>query len=89
MLHEPRPQIAGIARILTGVALAGEFIFFMASGLTSETFNDPASALAFLRDRGMYLRLAVLFGAAVVVDLARARGRCAARSVPGWRPSCE
>src|SRR6266487_3819204 len=62
----PKLRIAGIAGILTGVALAGEFIFFLISGYSPETFNNPATALTFLRDRGVYLRIAVLFGAAGV-----------------------
>jgi len=59
----PRLQSAGIAGILTGVALVGEFIFFMISGFTPEVSNNPAAALTFLRDSGVYLRIAVLLGA--------------------------
>jgi hypothetical protein len=62
----PKLRIAGIAGILTGVALAGEFIFFMLSGYNPQLSNDPAAALTFLRESGMYIRVAVLFGAAGV-----------------------
>lgn len=62
----PRLQSAGIAGILAGVALVGEFIFFMISGYNPQSFSDPAAALAFLRDSGAYIRVAVLFGAAGV-----------------------
>ena len=58
-----KPKVSGIAGILTGFGLAGEFLFFMASGYSPEIFSDPIAALAFLRDRGTLLRLAVLFGA--------------------------
>ena len=61
-----KPKVAGLAGILTGLGLAGEFLFFMASGYSPEIFNDPVAALAFLRDRGNLLRLAVFFGAVSV-----------------------
>ena len=62
----PELRSAGIAGILTGVALAGEFIFFMMSGYNPQALSDPAAALTFLQERGMYIRIAVLFGAAGV-----------------------
>ena len=62
----PRLKNAGIAGVLTGIALAGEFMFFMVSGYDPQSLNDPAAALAFLRDGGAYIKLAVLFGAAGV-----------------------
>jgi hypothetical protein len=62
----PKLRAAGIAGVLTGVALAGEFTFFMMSGYNPQVFNDPAAALTFLRDGGDYIRTAVLFGAAGV-----------------------
>ncbi len=54
----------GIAGIMAGVALAVEFGLFMLSGFTPETFAHPDSAMGFLRERGGYLRAAVLVGAA-------------------------
>jgi hypothetical protein len=62
----PKPKIAGIAGILTGLALLGEFAFFMISGYNPQTFTDPTAALAFLRESGGYVQIAVLFGAAGV-----------------------
>lgn len=62
----PKFRSAGIAGILTGVALVGEFIFFMMSGYNPQSLSDPAAALKFLQERGMYIRVAVLFGAAGV-----------------------
>lgn len=62
----PKLRSAGIAGILTGVALVGEFIFFMISGYNPQSLNDPATALTFLQERGVYIRAAVLFGAAGV-----------------------
>jgi pyridoxamine 5'-phosphate oxidase family protein len=57
------------AGILSGVGLAGEFIFFPLSGFTPTTFNDPAAAMTFLRS-GSVVRAAVLFGAfGIVVTL--------------------
>ena len=61
-----KSQVAGVAGILTGLGLAGEFLFFMASGYSPELFSDPIAALGFLRERGELLRLAVLFGATSV-----------------------
>lgn len=62
----PKSRSAGIAGILTGLALAGEFIFFMMSGYNPQALSDPAAALAFLKESGQYIRVAVLFGAAGV-----------------------
>src|SRR5215813_11163615 len=62
----PRLKIAGIAGILTALALMGEFLFFMVSGYNPQTFGNSGSALTFLRERGMYVQIAVLFGAAGV-----------------------
>lgn len=53
---------AGLAGIAAGIALIGEFTFFMLSGFTPQTFADAGSALVFLRDRGSFLRIAVLIG---------------------------
>src|SRR5262245_12904792 len=57
---------AGIAGILAAVALAGEFVFFSLSGFQQAAFADPAAALSFLRGHGVYVRVAVLFGASGV-----------------------
>jgi len=59
-------RAAGIAGVLAAVALAGEFLFFSLSGFQQASFADPASALSFLRDHGLFVRVAVLFGAAGV-----------------------
>jgi len=58
----PRPRIAGMAGILSGILLAGEFTLFMTSGWTAETFADPTAALAFLEVGGDHLRWAVVLG---------------------------
>jgi Domain of unknown function (DUF4386) len=60
-------RAAGVAGILAGVGLAGEFLFFSLSGFAQTTFDDPGSAMAFLRDHGGLVRTAVLFGAAGIV----------------------
>jgi hypothetical protein len=59
-------RAAGIAGILAALALAGEFLFFSLSGFQQASFSDPASAIAFLRDHGGLVRVAVVFGAAGV-----------------------
>jgi hypothetical protein len=53
----------GIAGVLAGIALTGEFTLFMVSGFTPQTFSDAAQALPFLQDHGAYLRAAAVFGA--------------------------
>lgn len=63
VMWHPDIRAAGIAGILAGLALTGEFVFFGASGFAQETFNDPSTALGFLRDHGMAVRIAVVFGA--------------------------
>src|ERR1700704_2260592 len=60
-------RTVGIAGILAGVGLAAEFLFFSLSGFSQTTFNDPATAMTFLRDHGAFVRIAVLFGASGVV----------------------
>lgn len=57
-------RYAGVAGILAGLALIAEFGLFMASGFTPQTFADPNAALAFLAERGGYLRAATLVGVA-------------------------
>ena len=66
-MWHPNIRAAGIAGILAGLALTGEFVFFGASGFAQDTFNDPSTALGFLRDHGVYVRVAVLFGASGIV----------------------
>ena len=63
----PTKKAAGIAGILTGVALLGEASFFMASGYMPDVWSDPTQAIAFIRDSEVMLRLAVLFGSLGVV----------------------
>lgn len=58
----PKFKTAGIAGIATGLALLGEFVFFMLSGYSPTTFNNPDTAIVFLRSSETFLRLAVLFG---------------------------
>jgi len=62
----PLTRPAGIAGVLAAVALAGEFLFFSLSGFQQDTFNDPVTAMTFLRDHGSFVRAAVGFGAAGV-----------------------
>ena len=56
----PGLKNAGVAGILSGLALAGEFIFFMLSGYNPQAAADPAAALAFLREGASMIRIAVL-----------------------------
>lgn len=58
----PRPRIAGIAGIVSGILLAGELTLFMTSGWTPEAFADPTTALAFLEEGGSHLRWAAVVG---------------------------
>lgn len=60
-------RAVGIAGILAGVSLAGEFLFFSLSGFSQSTFSDPATAMTFLRDHGALVRTAALFGASGIV----------------------
>ena len=60
-------RAVGIAGILAGAALAGEFLFFSLSGQSQSTFSDPAAAMTFLRDHGALVQIAVLFGASGIV----------------------
>ena len=43
-----------------------QIMFFMVSGYSLQSFNDPATVLMFLQDSRGYIRLAVLFGTAGV-----------------------
>jgi hypothetical protein len=60
-------RTVGIAGILAGIGLAAEFLFFSLSGFSQSTFSDPATAMTFLRDHGVLVRTAVLFGASGIV----------------------
>src|SRR5262245_19900564 len=62
----PSTRVAGIAGMLGALALAGEFVFFSLSGFQQSTFSDPGAAMAFLRDHGTAVRIAVAFGGDVV-----------------------
>jgi len=54
MALKPRSHRASIAGILTGVSLAGKFIFFTLSGYDPLVLNDPAAGLVFLRESGVH-----------------------------------
>jgi len=58
----PKLKHAGIAGILSGIFLIGEFSFFMASGFNPEVFQDPSRAAQFLAESQTFIRIAVLFG---------------------------
>jgi hypothetical protein len=60
----PSVRNAGIAGILAGVGLIGEFALFSASGMQATTLDHAATALPFLRDHGELIRAATLVGAA-------------------------
>lgn len=58
----PRYKSAGTAGMLAGVALACEFGFFMISGWSPAVADDPAAALAWLRDSSYSIQAAGAFG---------------------------
>ena len=58
----PSAKAAGIAGILAGAGLLIELAFFLSSGWQPHVFADPAVALAFLEERGGYMRAAGLAG---------------------------
>jgi hypothetical protein len=60
-------RTVGVAGLLAGLGLAGEFVFFSLTGFTQTTLNDPVAAMPFLRDHGSVVRAAVLLGAFGVV----------------------
>jgi hypothetical protein len=60
----PRPRSAGTAGIAAGVALIIIFLLFMTSGITPETFMDPAKALPYVQEGGARLRTIALIGVA-------------------------
>ncbi len=59
---KPLNKYAGVAGILTGVALLLEFAFFMASGFTPDKLGDPAQAIALVQSEETLLRIATFFG---------------------------
>jgi hypothetical protein len=56
-------RAGGVAGVLAGIGLAVEGAFWTASGWTPQTFANPTTALAFLRDNGTLLRVGVFAGA--------------------------
>ena len=70
----PRAHAAGIAGVLAGLGLIGEFALFMISGTQPATLQHASSALPFLQEHGTTIRAAALLGAAnaalVVIFLA-------------------
>jgi len=56
-------KAVGIAGILAGIGLAGEFLLFSLSGFSQSSFSDPATAPTFLREHGGTVRAAAVFGA--------------------------
>lgn len=64
----PTFKHAGIAGVLTGLALAVEFTFFLLSGYSPDSFSSVAAALTYLQQHGdVFLRIGGLFGAAGAV----------------------
>ena len=61
-MPQPGAKAAGIAGILAGAGLLTELVFFLASGWQPDVFADPVAALAFLEERGGYMRAAGLAG---------------------------
>lgn len=59
----PNLRYAGLAGILAGIGLIGEFALFSASGMQTTTLDHAATALPFLRDHGGFIRAATLAGA--------------------------
>ncbi len=59
---KPLNKYAGMAGILTGVALLLEFAFFMASGFTPDRVLNPAQAIALVQNEEKVLRVATFFG---------------------------
>jgi hypothetical protein len=60
----PRAQAAGIAGVLAGLGLIGEFVLFTVSGSQPTTLQHASTALPFLQDHGTTIRAAALLGAA-------------------------
>lgn len=56
MSLNPKLCSAGMAGILTGVALAGEFIFFVMSGFNPLVLDDPTAGLVLLQESGVYTK---------------------------------
>jgi hypothetical protein len=60
----PRAQGAGIAGLLAGLGLIGEFVLFTLSGAGSNTLQHASTALPFLQAHGTTVRAAALLGTA-------------------------
>jgi len=58
----PFSKYAGIAGILTGVALLLELAFFVASGFSATKVADPSQAIALIQNKELVLRIATFFG---------------------------
>jgi hypothetical protein len=56
------PRLTGWSGVLAGIGLLVEWVLWTASGWKPDTFDDPATALAFLDEEGTTLRWAVLSG---------------------------
>jgi hypothetical protein len=64
----PSLKHAGIAGVLTGLALALDFTFFLLSGYSPTNFGSAMDAMAYLQQHGdLFLRIGGLFGAAGAV----------------------
>jgi hypothetical protein len=59
---KPLYKYAGIAGIITGLALLVEFALFMASGVTPDKLANPAEAIALIQQKEVLLRVATFFG---------------------------
>jgi Domain of unknown function (DUF4386) len=60
----PRARAAGIAGVLAGLGLIGEFVLFTVSGSRPSTLQHASTALPFLQEHGTAIRAAALLGAA-------------------------
>lgn len=60
----PRARAAGIAGVLAGLGLIGEFVLFTLSGSRPSTLQHATTALPFLQEHGTAIRAAALLGAA-------------------------
>jgi hypothetical protein len=60
----PRTQAAGVAGLLAGLGLIGEFVLFTISGSRPTTLLHATTALPFLQQHGTTIRAAAVLGAA-------------------------
>jgi hypothetical protein len=72
--YSPSENAAGIAGLIAGLGLIGEFVLFTISGSRPTTLQHATTALPFLQEHGTTIRAAALLGAAnaalVVIFLA-------------------